>query len=53
VDPDWDGTIFKSMAQAKRPVRNGTIPCELKIKAGSNICIRLVAANGKLYQLHI
>jgi DNA modification methylase len=53
VDPDWDGTIFKSMAQAKRPVRNGTIPCELKIKAGSNICIRLVAANGKLYQLNV
>ena len=53
VDPDWDGINFKSIVQAKRPVRNGNIPCELKIKAGSNICIRLVTANGKLYQLHV
>jgi DNA modification methylase len=53
VDTDWDGTNFKSIAQAKRPIRNGNIPCELKIKAGSNLCIRLITANGKLYQLHI
>jgi DNA modification methylase len=36
VDPDWDGMLFKSAAQAGRPVRSGTIPCELKIKAISN-----------------
>jgi hypothetical protein len=44
IDPDWDGITFKSAAQAKRPVRNGNIPCELKTKFGSNICIRLVTA---------
>ena len=53
VDPDWDGITFKSAAQAKRPVRNGTIPCELKIKVGSNVCIRLVTAGNKQYQLNI
>ncbi len=53
VDPNWDGITFKSAVQAKRPIRNGNIPCELKIKAGSNVCIRLVTANGQQYQLNI
>ena len=53
IDPNWDGITFRSAAQAKRPIRNGNIPCELKIKAGSNICIRLVTASGKQYQLNI
>jgi adenine specific DNA methylase Mod len=53
VDPDWDGKIFKSAAQAKRPVRSGDIPLELKIKVGGNICIRLVTIKGKQYQLNI
>lgn len=53
VDPAWDGITFKSAAQAKRPTRSGNIPCELKIKAGGNVCIRLVTAKGKQYQLNI
>jgi len=53
VDPDWDGKIFRSMSQAKRPVRSGDIPMELNIKAGGNICIRLVTAKGRQYQLNI
>jgi DNA modification methylase len=53
VDPNWDGITFMSVAQARRPVRNGDIPCELKMKVGSNVCIRLVTADGKLYQLNI
>jgi DNA modification methylase len=53
VDPNWDGTTFKSAAQAKRPMRSGNIPCELKTKIGSNVCIRLVTATGKQYQLNI
>ena len=53
IDPNWDGITFRSAAQAKRPIRNGNIPCELKIKAGSNICIRLVTASGKQYQLNV
>lgn len=53
VDPDWDGEMFRSAAQAKRPVRGEDIPLELKIKVGSNVCIRLVTPKGKLYQLNI
>jgi DNA modification methylase len=53
VDSDWDGQVFKSIAQARRPVRSGELPLELKIKTGGKICIRLVTAAGKQYQLHI
>jgi DNA modification methylase len=53
VDPDWDGTTFKSAAQAQRPVRSGSFPRELKIKAGRNVCVRLVTTHGEQYQLHI
>jgi len=53
VDPAWDGKIFRSIAQAKRPVRNGNILTELKIKTGRTVCIRLVTAKGKRYQLDI
>jgi len=53
VDPFWDGKLFKSTMQAKRPARNGELPMELKIKTGSNICIRLVTVKGRQYQLNI
>jgi DNA modification methylase len=53
VDPDWDGKMFRSAAQAKRPVRSGDIPLELKVKAGGNVCIRLVTVKGERYQLNI
>jgi len=53
VDSNWDGEKFRSTAQAKRPVRNGDIPRKLKIKAGGNICIRLVTVKGKQYQLNV
>jgi site-specific DNA-methyltransferase (adenine-specific) len=53
VDPDWNGKIFKSVAQAKRPVRSGNLPVEIKIQTGGNICIRFVTVNGRQYQLNI
>jgi DNA modification methylase len=53
VDPAWDGKIFRSAAQAVRPVRSGQMPMELKIKAGRNVCVRLVTAKGKQYQLNV
>lgn len=53
VDPEWDGITFKSAAQAKRPARTGEISHELKIKAGSHPCIRLVTAQGEQFQLHV
>lgn len=53
VDPDWDGKTFKSLMQAVRPARSEEIPLELKIKAGRNVCVRLVTAAGKHYQLNV
>lgn len=53
VDPNWDGALFKSMAQAARPIRNGRIPRELEIKTGSNMCVRLVTSQGELFQLNV
>jgi hypothetical protein len=53
VDSDWDGEIFRSVKQAKRPIRSGEIPMELEIKTGGNICIRLVTVKGVAYQLHV
>jgi site-specific DNA-methyltransferase (adenine-specific) len=53
VDPDWDGKIFKSTAQAKRPARTGEIQRELKIKTGGNVCVRLVTSRGRQYRLNV
>lgn len=55
VDPDWDGKIFRSAAQAQRHVRSGELPLELKIKIGRTlrVCIRLVTVQGKEFQLDI
>jgi DNA modification methylase len=53
VDPDWDGIIFRSAAQAQRHIRNGAISHELKIKAGRQVCVRLVTSQGEQYQLDI
>lgn len=53
VDPAWDGKVFKSATQAKRPVRSGSIPHELKIKIGSKVCIRFVTVKGRQYQLNV
>jgi len=53
VDPNWDGKSFRSAAQSKRPVRSGEIPMDMKVKTGRNICIRLVSAQGELFQLNV
>ena len=53
VDPDWDGEMFKSAAQAQRHARSGELPLELKIKIGGKVCIRLVTVEGKQFQLNV
>ena len=50
VDPAWDEKIFKSAAQAQRPLRSGKIPSELKIKTGRKVCIRFVTIDGEMFQ---
>ncbi len=53
IDPYWDGVTFNSVAQAQRHVRSGELPLELKIKIGRRVCIRLVTAQGRQYQLNV
>ncbi|MBL8050053.1 MAG: site-specific DNA-methyltransferase [Anaerolineales bacterium] len=53
VDSDWDGKLFKSVAQAQRHMRSGEIPMQLKIKIGGKVCIRLITVEGKQFQLHV
>ena len=53
VDPAWDGNIFRSAAQARRSIRNGGIPHELKVQTGRKTCIRLVTAEGEQFQLNV
>ena len=53
VDPDWDGKLFKSAAQAQRHVRSGQLPLEIKIKIGHKVCVRLVTVQGKQIQLNV
>jgi DNA modification methylase len=50
IDPAWDGQLFKSAAQAYRPVRSGEIVHELRIKTGRKICVRFVTVAGELFQ---
>lgn len=51
LDPDWNGTVFKSAAQAVRPIRNGHIPLSLNYPSlGDKLKIRAVTINGKLLE---
>lgn len=55
VDPAWDGRIFRSAAQAQRPLGNGQIGRRMEIKTGRSACVRLVTVEGRLLQkqLHV
>jgi DNA modification methylase len=48
ADPAWDGRIFRSAVQARRPVRSGEIPLELKLPGEAiNVCVRAVSVDGE------
>ncbi len=53
IDPDWDGQVFKSAAQAQRHARSGVLPLMIKIKTGRQVRVRLVTIQGNQYQLDI
>ncbi|OQY88561.1 MAG: hypothetical protein B6D38_09345 [Anaerolineae bacterium UTCFX1] len=53
IDPDWNGKVFKSAAQAYRPNRGGEIARELTIELGRKGCVRVVTASGERYQLYV
>jgi hypothetical protein len=49
VDPDWDGQVFRSYAQAGRPRRNGEIAAELLVPdrwVGERVAVRIVGITG-------
>ncbi len=50
VDPDWDGRIFRSALQGRRPPRRGEIPTEMFIPAqwiGERVAVRFVEDRGE------
>lgn len=50
VDPNWDGHVFRSIAQALRPQRRGVIPSELSIEmrnVGDRVAVRFVEISGQ------
>jgi DNA modification methylase len=53
VDPDWDGGIFRSVAQAVRPLRKGTILAKIDLLAGSKgkPVGRMVDVSGRMVQI--
>jgi DNA modification methylase len=54
IDPGWDGKLFRSMIQNRRPNRSASIPLELKMPfAPTNLCIRAVALDGSSFQSHV
>lgn len=47
IDPAWDGKTFQSAAQARRPIRSGEIPLEIKMPAApTNVCVRAITVDG-------
>jgi DNA modification methylase len=54
IDPAWDGIIFRSAIQTRRPNRSAEIPLELKMPvAPTNACVRAVTVDGSLIQSHV
>jgi len=51
IDPAWDGKIFRSAIQTRRPNRSAEIPLEIKMPAApTNVCVRAVTVDGCLFQ---
>jgi len=54
VDPAWEGKCFHSAMQARRPIRSGRIPLEIKPPAAlTNLCVRAVTVTGEQIQLNV
>ena len=54
IDPCWDGKLFRSAIQARRPNRSTSIPLEIKSPTRPrNACVRAVTVDGSLLQLNV
>jgi DNA modification methylase len=47
VDPDWDGRIFRSAAQSARTRRQAPSSHLELVRAGNQVCVRLVKTSGE------
>jgi len=50
VDPEWNGTVFRSAAQAQRSNGGAEVPAEIRIRTGRHVCVRGVTAQGEMLQ---
>jgi hypothetical protein len=54
IDPAWDGQVFRSAFQARRPNRSDEIPLKIKMPVlPTNVCVRAVTVEGVMIQSHI
>ena len=54
VDPGWDGKLYRSAMQARRPNRSANIPLEIKMPVlPTNVCVRAVTVEGTVIQSNI
>jgi site-specific DNA-methyltransferase (adenine-specific) len=52
ADPAWDGKIFRSAAQARRPNRSGELPTEIKLPVvPEKVRVRAVTVNGEQIEI--
>jgi DNA modification methylase len=53
IDPAYDGRVFRSAAQASRPLRRGPLNAELAIPPETTgaVCVRMVTVNGQREQV--
>jgi DNA modification methylase len=54
VDPDWNGTVFRSAGQACRSNRSAEIPLKIDLPVAlKNLCVRAVTQDGDRLELHV
>ena len=53
IDPAWDGRVFRSTAQAARPLRKGELAAELRLPPGTAgpVGVRMVTVRGERGQV--
>jgi hypothetical protein len=53
IDPEWDGKVFRSAAQASRPLRRNALAAELALPPAATgpVCVRAVTVRGERGQV--
>lgn len=56
IDPDWDGTLFRSAVQTVRPRTHDPVGLTLEVSspaAGGRTCTRIVFQNGEMLEMEV